>query len=120
MVCLVALLRTATGTGAQARDGVAATAVAAKPDGVAEYLGVGLANLVNLLNPRLIVLGGLLRELYPVIEERVERAISAAALQVPHEQVTFAVPELGGDAVLLGAAEVAMQDLLTDRAKVLG
>jgi predicted NBD/HSP70 family sugar kinase len=89
-------------------------------DGVAKYLGVGLANVVNVLNPQLVVLGGLLRDLYPLVANRVGRTLAASGLRAPLEQVTLAVPELGGDAVLLGAAESALQDVLADPAKVLG
>jgi predicted NBD/HSP70 family sugar kinase len=89
-------------------------------DGVAQYLGIGLANVVNVLNPRLIVLGGLLRDLYPLVAARVDRTLATTALRAPLEQLTVAVPELGGDAVLLGAAEFALEDVLADPAKVLG
>ena len=93
---------------------------AAQLDTVAHFLGIGLANVVNLLNPRLIVLGGLLRDLYPMVSARVGEALAGAALAAPMEQVTLALPELGGDAVLLGAAEFAWQDTLADPATVLG
>ena len=92
----------------------------AQLDTVAHFLGIGLANVVNLLNPRLIVLGGLLRDLYPMVSARVGEALAGAALAAPMEQVTLALPELGGDAVLLGAAEFAWQDTLADPATVLG
>jgi predicted NBD/HSP70 family sugar kinase len=93
---------------------------AAQLEEVAQYLGLGLANVVNLLNPQLVVLGGLLRELYPLVAARVVEALAAAALRAPMEQVTLSVPELGGDAVLLGAAEFAWQDVLADPVAVLG
>jgi predicted NBD/HSP70 family sugar kinase len=89
-------------------------------DEVANYLGIGLANVVNLLNPRLVVLGGLLRDLYPLVSDRVGEALAGSALRAPMEQVTLAVPELGGDAVLLGAAEFAWEETLADPAAVLG
>jgi predicted NBD/HSP70 family sugar kinase len=87
---------------------------------VAHFLGVGLANVVNLLNPRLVILGGLLRDLYPLVSEQVGFALAASALRAPMEQVTLAVPELGGDAVLIGAAEFAWEATLADPAAVLG
>ena len=86
---------------------------------VAYYLGIGLANVVNFLNPRLIVLGGVLRDLYPLVADQVHQALQDAALRAPMEQLTLAVPELGPDAVLLGAAEFAWQDTLADPAAVL-
>ena len=82
-------------------------------------LGVGLANVVNLLNPTLVILGAMLARLYPVVETPVNDALRRAVLRAPGEQVRLAVPELGADAVLLGAAELAWQDLLADPAGVL-
>jgi predicted NBD/HSP70 family sugar kinase len=88
-------------------------------DEVAYYLGIGLANVVNFLNPRLIILGGLLRELYPLVAGPVQQALRDAALRAPLEQLVLAGPELGPDAVLLGAAEFAWQDTLADPATAL-
>jgi predicted NBD/HSP70 family sugar kinase len=86
---------------------------------VGEALGVGLANVVNLLNPTLVILGAMLAQLYPLVEEQVDGALRRAVLRAPGEQVRLAVPELGADAVMLGAAELAWQDLLADPAGVL-
>jgi predicted NBD/HSP70 family sugar kinase len=86
---------------------------------VGEALGVGLANVVNLLNPTLVILGAMLARLYPAVETPVRDALRRAVLRAPGEQVRLAVPELGADAVLLGAAELAWQDLLADPAGVL-
>ncbi len=86
---------------------------------VAHYLGIGLANIVNLLNPRLVILGGLLRDLYPLVADQVGEALAGAALRAPMEQVTLAVPLLGGDAVLVGAAEFAWEATLADPAAML-
>ena len=41
-------------------------------------------------------------------------ALNAAALAAPAEQVELVVPSLEGDAVLIGAAEMAWEDLLVD------
>jgi predicted NBD/HSP70 family sugar kinase len=71
---------------------------------VGEALGVGLANVVNLLNPTLVILGAMLARLYPAVEVPVRDALRRAVLRAPGEQVRLAVPELGSDAVLLGAA----------------
>ena len=80
---------------------------------VGHWLGIGVANLVNLLNPEVVILGGLLRELYPAAEPQV-RAAMAKALRAPREQVRLALPLLGGDSILLGAAELAFGPLLDD------
>ena len=87
-------------------------------DGVGEWLGVGLANLVNIFNPQVIVLGGNLRELFPLVNGIVHRRIHYA-LTGARDQVRVTLPGLGGDSTLLGAAETAFVDLLSDPIDVL-
>jgi predicted NBD/HSP70 family sugar kinase len=87
---------------------------------VGRYLGLGLASIVNLLNPEVIVLGGVLRALYPVVRQTTDEAFGRAALTAAREQVRVVVPQLGADAVLLGAAERAFTPLLEDPARALG
>src|SRR5690606_34482652 len=87
--------------------------------GVARALGSGIANIVNIFNPEVIILGGVLRDLYPVVASEVERAVYEGALVAPGEQATITLPTLGADSVLLGAAELAFEPLLEDPAAVL-
>ncbi len=89
-------------------------------DDVAHFLGLGLASIVNLVNPRLVIIGGLLRGIFPLAGDVVRASLDDAALAAPAEQVLLRVPRLGGDAVLIGAAELAWQALLEDPAGVLG
>ena len=75
------------------------------------YLGIGLANLINVLNPERIVLGGwfgllLGGERLPEIWEATRRQ----ALPEPFAQASIQLAELGPDAVAVGAAT-----LLIDR-----
>jgi predicted NBD/HSP70 family sugar kinase len=114
---VIALLRAAADPGA---GPAMAVQMALDLGEVAEYLGLGLANVINLLNPELVVLGGVLRELYPIVAGQVGRALAGTALRAPMESVTLAVPELGGDAVLIGAAEFAWEATLADPVAVLG
>ena len=87
---------------------------------VGRYLGLGLGSIVNVLNPEVVVLGGVLRTLYPVVSADVDEALASVALQAPREQVRVMVPALGGDSVLVGAAEKAFEPVLTDPARELG
>lgn len=82
-------------------------------EAVGEWLGIGLANLVNLFNPEVIVLGGHLRLLLPRVSAQVARRIHFA-LPAAREQVRVEVPALRGDSTLLGAAETAFNALLAD------
>jgi predicted NBD/HSP70 family sugar kinase len=80
---------------------------------IGRWLGVGVANLVNLFNPEVVVFGGLTRTLFPVLEPYV-RAELEAALTAPRDQVRLELPGLGADSSLLGAAELAFAPLLGD------
>ncbi|HSN05880.1 MAG TPA: ROK family protein, partial [Candidatus Angelobacter sp.] len=80
---------------------------------VGDWLGLGVANLVNILNPDVVVFGGALREIVPATRESVEAALSSA-LRAPGEHVVLALPALGDDSTLLGAAESAFAPLLED------
>jgi len=80
---------------------------------IADWLGVGLVNLVNMLNPQSIVLGGHLGTTYAIASDRVLRQIEGA-LPASRELVRVCSSRLGGDATLIGAAEVAFTALLED------
>ena len=80
---------------------------------VGGWLGIGVANLVNLFNPEVVVFGGVLRDVFPEVRPQVEQALRLA-LTAPREQVRLVLPALGADSVIIGAAEVAFGPLLDD------
>ena len=77
------------------------------------YLGIGLANLINFIDPQIIVISGgaangwdlFASEMYRQVEERAFRSIA--------QQVKIARAECGDNAGLLGAARLA-QTALTE------
>ena len=83
-------------------------------DQVGRWLGVGLASLVNIFNPRLIVLGGLFGRTYPFTNGTLLGEIDRLALRGSRELVEVVPATLGMDAPLLGAAELAFEPLLAD------
>jgi predicted NBD/HSP70 family sugar kinase len=89
-------------------------------DAVGRWLGLGVAGLVNVLNPRVVVLGGLFAHLYPFISARVEEQLDRRALAAPRANVRLAPAALGMDAPLLGAAELAFEPFLANPAAWLG
>jgi predicted NBD/HSP70 family sugar kinase len=78
------------------------------------WLGVGLAGLVNIFNPGLIVLGGLLGRVHPLIAEQVEAVLDRRALSASRELVRVVPAALGVDGAVLGAAELAFEAFLAD------
>ena len=95
---------------AGAGDQRAAAAVAS----VAHWLGTGVGVIVNLFNPAVVVLGGLLAGVFAAAEATVRAAVSRTALHAPGDQVRLVLPALGPDSSLLGAAELAFGPLLGD------
>ena len=84
----------------------------------AVWLARGIAALVNLVNPAVVVLGGALAELFEATEKEVFDELDRWALDAPRERVRLTV--LGADSVLLGAAELAFEPLLTDPMALMG
>ncbi len=75
------------------------------------YVGVGLANLVNIFNPEIIVIGGGLSNigdmlLKPAYEEAKKRAFAQ-----PYQSVRFARAELGSNSGVIGAAVFALDEI---------
>jgi predicted NBD/HSP70 family sugar kinase len=81
---------------------------------VADWLGFGVANLVNVVNPDLVVFGGSLREVYAAGAGPVRHRLDAMALPASREHVQLRAATLGRDAALIGAAELAFDQLLAD------
>jgi predicted NBD/HSP70 family sugar kinase len=78
---------------------------------VGHWLGVGVANLVNIFNPQMIVFGGATRGVFTVTEPLVRAAVGTA-LAAPREQVCLSLAALGADSTVIGAAELAFSPLL--------
>lgn len=87
---------------------------------VGRWLAFGLAGLVNVFNPRLVVLGGLFGRIHPFVAKTIEAELDRLALPAPRELVRVVPATLGVDAPLLGAAELAFEPLLADPAIWLG
>lgn len=86
-------------------------------ESVGRWVGIGLAGLVNVFNPELIVLGGLLGRIQPLAAASIERELDRRALAAPRRVVRVVPSSLGTDAPLLGAAELAFEPLLSDPAQ---
>lgn len=81
---------------------------------LAEQLGRVVTNVVNLLNPQLVVMGGLLREVFVLAQDHVEAVLQRHALPGSRAAVELRPSAHSGDGPLLGAAELAFAELLAD------
>ncbi|MCX4389501.1 ROK family protein [Micromonospora peucetia] len=118
-----ALLRAAGRSDARGRDALLAVFDAADRGDLraqtavrqaGDWLGFGVANLVNIFNPEMVIFGGGLRDLYLASAAQVRSRLNSVALPACLEHVRLRTPKLGDDAALIGAAELAFERLLAD------
>ncbi|MFL7792345.1 MAG: ROK family protein [Anaerolineae bacterium] len=75
------------------------------------YLGIGMANLVNLFNPQVIIIGGGLANIGDSLFEPVWHVIEQRAFRAAAQAVRIVPAELGDDVGVLGAAAVALAQI---------
>lgn len=71
------------------------------------HLGVGLSNVVNLLNPEIVVVGGGVAAGWDLFAESMQTQIDERAFSPAAAQVAVVRAECGDDAGILGAAHLA-------------
>ena len=73
------------------------------------WLGVGIVNVTNLLNPELVIVGGGLSRLGDRLLEPARRVIRECALRPGRDLVRVVEAELGADAGMIGAGLLAWE-----------
>lgn len=71
------------------------------------YLGIGLASLVNVLNPEMVVIGGGLSNGWELFEKHMHQQVIERAFPIPARRVKIVRAQCGDDAGLLGAAQLS-------------
>jgi glucokinase len=71
------------------------------------HLGIGLASLVNVLNPEIFVIGGGVANGWKLFEKDMNQQVRERAFPLPAQRVKISRAECGDDAGLLGAAWLA-------------
>jgi len=75
----------------------------------AEYLGIGVANLINIFNPELVILGGGVLEVIPDMLEKIEATVKRRALPAASQGAKIVPARLGNDAGIIGGALLALE-----------
>jgi len=101
------------------REDYADPSVRAAAEQLIDRLGLGLAGLVNILNPDRIILGGLHRELLEADPERLRAVVAERSLWGRSGGVPILACTLDHNS-LVGAAELAWQPVLDDPLTALG
>jgi glucokinase len=71
------------------------------------YLGIGLASLINVLNPEIVVIGGGLSNGWELFAKHMQQQVIERAFPIPARRVKIVRAQCGDDAGLLGAARLA-------------
>ena len=71
------------------------------------YLGIGMASLINVINPEIIVIGGGVAAGWDLFVGHLREQIAQRAFPIPAQRAQIVRAERGDDAGLLGAAHIA-------------
>jgi glucokinase len=74
----------------------------------AHYLAIGIANLVNIFNPEMVVIGGGVSKMRELLLNPVRQEFKKYALTLPAKKVKIVRVKLGGEAGVLGAAALCL------------
>jgi glucokinase len=72
-------------------------------------LGLGIANLINIFNPEMVVIGGGVKDAWPLFIDATREEIKKRAFSFPAERTKIVPSMLGDDAGMIGAAAAALQ-----------
>ncbi len=78
-----------------------------------KYMGVALADMANLFNPDLIVLGGGVIESFPQLIDEIKRVIKKRSLVTIQQNLTVEKSDLGLDSSIIGGAILVLQEFFS-------
>ncbi len=76
-----------------------------------EYLGTGVANIINLFNPELVIVGGGVAQAGDLIFEPLKKAVQKRAFSVSAEVAKIIPVSLGKDCTVIGAAALVLKEI---------
>lgn len=71
---------------------------------IGEYIGIGMASVVNLLNPEKIIIGGGVADAGDILLEPLKEALKKRAMKIAGETVEVVPAQLGNTAGVIGAS----------------
>jgi len=76
-----------------------------------EYLGTGVANIINLFNPELVIVGGGVARAGDLIFKPLKKAVQKRAFSVSAEVAKITPDSLGKDCTVIGAAALVLREM---------
>src|SRR5699024_2047518 len=74
------------------------------------YIGIGLVNLINLLNPEIVIIAGEITDIQEWIYRDMIEVIEQRVLHSQKQNINISFSELGINASLIGAISFALQE----------
>jgi glucokinase-like ROK family protein len=99
---------------ADAGDAVALEALAE----TAAVIGVGVANLINIFNPEMVIVGGAMSTAGPHLLPPIKRVVEERALAEMLRQVQILLSDFGPDASVMGAVALVIKAILSSPSSV--
>lgn len=78
-----------------------------------EYLGIGIAALINLFNPEIVVIGGGVTQAGDILFDKVRKVVKARALHKIAQEVEIVPATFGMKAAAMGAVALILNKVLT-------
>jgi glucokinase-like ROK family protein len=78
----------------------------------ADYLGMAIASVANMLNPAAVVLGGKVMNAGAFFTDRIHSVFNREVLQQPSRKIQLMESELGDEAAVKGAVSLILQEIL--------
>ena len=76
-----------------------------------KYLGIGIANMVNIFNPEVVFIHGEISALGEELIEQIEKWVHKTALSAPAARAKILYSRLGNNAHIIGAGALAIKEL---------
>jgi predicted NBD/HSP70 family sugar kinase len=77
-----------------------------------EYIGLGIANLINIFNPDLIVIGGGVSLAGDIFFDNIRRVVSKNVMEPNSRQINIQQVAYGNNAALMGAFSLILNKVL--------
>jgi predicted NBD/HSP70 family sugar kinase len=78
----------------------------------ARYVGIAVANLINLFNPRLVIIGGQLAQVGEIVVNAIRSTAQRRAYPLSFADVQIVRSALGEDSVCIGACALAVDQYI--------
>lgn len=85
---------------------------------MASYLGIGIGNLVNIFNPRRIIVGGALEQISDIILPIARESFLKNSLSQSQKDIRIIPSTLGSDSCVLGCVALVLDEVIRQRAKL--